>query len=310
MQNLFKIFEDSLLDLFVPHLEKLVNDTQEHNQRCASELISGIIQGSKHWSFEQVERLWTILLPILRTAFTNITDETIVDWGIAIAMSVEYRDPNRHHWLLEFLMDNPLSEPTSFIGCARIYMLQNALNQQPWRNAELINRLLEYFKDYLSHPFQNVREKISACLVSLFCKDIVFPEGSVTNCPRVADFFGQILPKLNMLYMHSLKSFEHVNDISDIDLARKQLESVTLNEADKEECIRLFKTSKCFEIFLYFLIRKLLLTCDFIIKIKIHHKFKTCIFSIKICDRECCSNELFCCIRALQSLTVSLYITK
>lgn len=230
--------------MFIPHLEKLVSDTQEHNQRCASEFISGIIQGSKHWNFEQIEKMWSILLPNLRVAFNKITDETLVDWGVCIAMSVEYRDPNRHHWLLEFLMDNPLSESTSFLGCARIYMLQSALNQQPWRNAELINRLLEYFRNHLAHQFQNVREKISACLVSLFCKDIVFPEGNFTNCPRVSDFFAQIMPKLNTLYMHSLKSLEHVNDVCDVDVATDHLEHITLNESDKEECIRLFKTSK------------------------------------------------------------------
>ncbi|KAK9752668.1 Proteasome-substrate-size regulator, mid region [Popillia japonica] len=242
VKNLFKIFEDELLDFFIPHLKQLVSDTQEHNQRCASELISGIIQGSKHWSFQKVEKLWTILLPILRTAFNNITDETIIDWGVCIAMSVEYRDPNRHHWLLEFLMDDPLSEPTSFIGCARIYMLQSALNQQPWRNAELINRLLEYFGNHLAHQFQNVREKISACLVILFCKDIVFPEGNFTNCPRVSNFFAQIMPKLNTLYAHSLKSLEARYDTNNIEEATNQLESVSLNESDKEECIRLFKT--------------------------------------------------------------------
>ncbi|KRT85387.1 hypothetical protein AMK59_1215, partial [Oryctes borbonicus] len=242
IKNLFKIVEDSALHIFVPHLEKLVNDKQEHSQRCAAELISGIIQGAKHWSFEKVEKLWSTLLPILRTAFNNIMDETMIDWGVCIAMSVEYRDPNRHHWLLEFLMDNPLSESTSFIGCARIYMLQSALNQQPWRNAELINRLLDYFKNHLAHQFQNVREKISACLVSLFCKDIVFPEGNFTNCPRVSDFFAQIMPKLNMLYIDSLKSLEAISDTNEIEKATDQLESVTLNGFDKEECIRLFKT--------------------------------------------------------------------
>lgn len=267
-----------MLDFFIPHLKQLVSDTQEHNQRCASELISGIIQGSKHWSFQKVEKLWTILLPILRTAFNNITDETIIDWGVCIAMSVEYRDPNRHHWLLEFLMDDPLSEPTSFIGCARIYMLQSALNQQPWRNAELINRLLEYFGNHLAHQFQNVREKISACLVILFCKDIVFPEGNFTNCPRVSNFFAQIMPKLNTLYAHSLKSLEARYDTNNIEEATNQLESVSLNESDKEECIRLFKTGKS----------KYFFSCNVYI---IHFNC-----SIKICDRQRCKNELLGCI--------------
>ncbi|XP_022913061.1 proteasome activator complex subunit 4A-like [Onthophagus taurus] len=243
IKNIFKIFDDSLLNLFIPHIERLVNDRQEHNQRCAAELLAGIIQGSKHWPFEKVEKLWSILLPIIRTAFNNMTDETVMDWSVCISVGLNKRDPNRLHWLLEYLMNDPLNEPTSFVSCSRIYLLQIALNQQPWRNSELINRLLEYFKNHLSHPFQNVREKISSCLVSLFCKDIVFPDGNFTNCPRVGDFFDQIMPKLNQLYTNMLKNLDHSNKVNsnDVEIATNRIEKIDL-EDNKEEFIRLFKT--------------------------------------------------------------------
>lgn len=43
----------------------------------------------------------------------------------------------------------------------RLYALQGALSQQEWRVAELYRRLLQYLRSFLSHPFQNVRERVA-----------------------------------------------------------------------------------------------------------------------------------------------------
>ena len=106
-------------------MERLVADSHESKQRCVAEIISGLIRGSKHWSYSkvcvrltfrremelersldmtevrslhvqllchkkktclfQVEGLWALLCPLLRTALSNITVETYADWGTCIA---------------------------------------------------------------------------------------------------------------------------------------------------------------------------------------------------------------------------------
>lgn len=57
-QGLFRNYGDCLLPLFRPHIERLISDTShdkhDSNNRCAMEIISGLIRGSKHWSYEQV----------------------------------------------------------------------------------------------------------------------------------------------------------------------------------------------------------------------------------------------------------------
>lgn len=143
-------------------------------------------------------------------------------------------------------MDDPLAHNTSFVNGSRIYILQNALNQQPWRNAELTCRLLEYLKDHLAHEFQNVREKISFCLTSIFCKDVVFPNGNVTNCPRVCDFFAHVMPKLNALYQHLVDVGQKQNNSNHcVDSTSNRLNMIKLdNGNDKSESIRLFKTGE------------------------------------------------------------------
>ena len=58
VQALFKNYDDTLLDCLKPHVERLVNDTShdthETSQRCAAEIIAGLIRGSKHWSYVKV----------------------------------------------------------------------------------------------------------------------------------------------------------------------------------------------------------------------------------------------------------------
>lgn len=232
-KTLFKMFEDKLLDNFLPQLQTLVMDKEEHSQRCAAEIVSGIIRGSKHWNFEQVNNLWQKLIPLFQTVLTNMSDESLTDWSLCITMSLESRDPNRHHWLLEFLMNDPLSEQTSFLACGRLFLLQMGLHQQTWRSAELNHRLLNYLKGHLSHPFQNVREKISSCLLMIFAKDWTFPGGTQNYMPRVEDFFKVVMPKLEELYESCSKKLQNNGVHGHIG----SLES----DAEKES-IKLFKT--------------------------------------------------------------------
>lgn len=108
------------LPLIWPHLEQLAGEPHESSQRCVCEITAGLIRGSKLWSFSkvpethmatdthtlpwflirkvnsnkkssllyvcaQVDRLWKVLCPLIRTALTNITVETYTDWGTCIA---------------------------------------------------------------------------------------------------------------------------------------------------------------------------------------------------------------------------------
>ncbi|XP_060526500.1 proteasome activator complex subunit 4-like [Cylas formicarius] len=237
-KNLFKIFEDAFLPILMPHIERLVQDNQEASQRCAAEMISALIRGSKHWQYSKVEKMWTNLIPIINTAIVNMLNETQTDWALCISMALQSRDPNRNHWLLEFLMDEPLKDSTSFVTCARLHLLSIAVSQQSWRNAEIFNRMFNYFKPHLAHPFQNVREKISSFLTFIFGKDLVFPSGNSTRGPKIEEFFDEVFGKLERLYEYMLTKSDNVGKMessSEVALASSSVAS------KKEELIRLFK---------------------------------------------------------------------
>lgn len=226
----------------------MVQDKEEHNQRCAAEIIAGAIRGSKHWPFEKVEKLWVILLPILRTALSNMTVETISDWGICFATASENRDPNRHHWLYELLMEEPIKEEASFIECGKMYTLQGALNQQVWRISELSHRLFTYLQKYLIHPFQNVRDRVSSVLVNIFETDMLFPGGNPTNSPRIEDFVKDVVVRLEVLYDADIKDIDckHTNNVNAVEKTVDLLKKIDLNDSERNTAIRLFKTGKQF----------------------------------------------------------------
>lgn len=262
-KNLFRNHGDKHLALFVPHLERLVADKQESSQRCAAEIIAGMIRGAKLWPFDKVKHMWEILLPILRTAFANMTEETVTDWSVFAATSAKGSDPNRQHWLLEFLMENPIRQEASFLDCGRLCALQAAINQHQWRVAELFHRLLDYIHQHLSHPFQNIRDRIGSVLVNIFDPDLPIQGRSCTVGPHIRDFLADVLPQLACLYSipannnHILHSKDGngsmINSVIDKKIDAETCEIEVLNhklknlpvecsEETRDEAIRLLKT--------------------------------------------------------------------
>lgn len=91
-KGLFRNHGIVYLKHFLPHLCKLVTDKQESSQRCATEIIAGIIRGSKHWPFNMVSEMWDSLLPVIRLALVNLTVESVIDWGVCFATAQQHRD--------------------------------------------------------------------------------------------------------------------------------------------------------------------------------------------------------------------------
>lgn len=250
-KGLFRNHGDSYLKYFLPHVERLVTDKHESSQRCASEIIAAVIRGAKHWPFHKVSALWQSLVPLIRLALVNMTEETVADWGVCFATASENRDPNRHHWLLELLMEDPLRDEASFIECGRLYALQGALHQQEWRVSELLHRLLNYLKPFLTHPFQNVRERLGSVMTNIFGPDIQLHSGSSTASPHIAAFISELIPKLTLLYQIGRNTLEgssnhiHLRGESGQQSAvvvANILQKMQVNSEERDVAIRLLKT--------------------------------------------------------------------
>lgn len=201
-KGLFRNFGDTFLPLFRPHLERLIAEDKESSSRCVAEILASIIRGAKHWPYDMTEAMWEWVVPLIRQALGKITVETVNDWGTCFATASESRDPFRIHWMLEVLMEEPVRSQGSFIDASRLYAVQGSLAQQEWRVGELLHRLLAFLKPFLTHPYQNVRERIGSVLTSIFYEDLEY-EGEDPNkprrCPRLADFVNELVPQLEIL---------------------------------------------------------------------------------------------------------------
>ncbi|XP_030627610.1 proteasome activator complex subunit 4A [Chanos chanos] len=231
-KGLFRNFDDAFLPMLRPHMERLARDSHESTQRCVAEIISGLIRGSKHWSYSKVEKLWALLCPLLRTALSNITVETYADWGTCIATACESRDPRKLHWLFEMLMESPVNgEGGSFVDACRLYVLQGGLAQQEWRVPELLHRLLQYLEPKLTQVYKNVRERIGSVLTYIFMIDVNLPHTQPTTSPRISEFTERILARLKPLIEGDEEIQNHV------------LEDNTEGDQDERtQAIKLLKT--------------------------------------------------------------------
>nr|XP_055026346.1 proteasome activator complex subunit 4A [Misgurnus anguillicaudatus] len=232
-KGLFRNFEDAFLPLLKPHMERLVEDSHESTQRCVAEIISGLIRGSKHWSYNKVEKLWDLLCPLLRTALSNITIETYADWGTCIATACESRDPRKLHWLFEMLMESPVKGGVggSFVDACHLYILQGGLAQQQWRVPELLHRLLQHLEPKLTQVYKNVRERIGSVLTYIFMIDVNLPYTRPTASPRIREFTERVVARLKPLMEGEEEIQNHVME-----------ENAEGNQDERTQAIKLLKT--------------------------------------------------------------------
>ncbi|XP_044747476.1 proteasome activator complex subunit 4-like [Coccinella septempunctata] len=230
---LAKLFQDKILDMVLPHVEKFASNKLESHQRCAAEIVSGMIRGSKHWTFEKTEKLWHNIIPVLQNAIQNILTETLQDWSMCICLSLRSRDSRRYHWLMEFLLDDPLADPTSLIASTKLHLFMNTLFMQPWRNCDLYNRLMDYLKKHMTHPFQLIRIKISTALKIIFLSDYVPPGGVQDKNPKVSKFFDEYMPVLEWLYYDTLKKIDNNQNCDEL--------LPTIKDIKREDALKLFK---------------------------------------------------------------------
>ncbi len=157
------------------HLKRLVSDrdaeTHECNHKLASELVAGLIRGSKYWPINELKKMWSELKAILDLVMENITTENIKLWASCFSTSFEDQDPRRMTFYLKYFTDlttkvfGPAgvkqdSSITSFQQTSYLQLI-SALNQFEWRIPTFWSNLFDMFLNNMSHPYKAIREKNS-----------------------------------------------------------------------------------------------------------------------------------------------------
>ncbi|CAF4800212.1 unnamed protein product [Rotaria sp. Silwood1] len=165
-ESLFRNFGLTFVDNFMEQLYILIRektkDKHEGSHRTATEIVAGMIRGSKHWTLE-----------------------------------MENEDPRRMHRLIEFiyLLINNYTTANTFNETARWYLIQN-LRCFQWRIPSIWCTINEHAKQLLDHPSKAVRERIAHVLAISFSFDITLFNGRATRHPDINQCIDTICERL------------------------------------------------------------------------------------------------------------------
>ncbi|RWS09927.1 proteasome activator complex subunit 4-like isoform X1 [Dinothrombium tinctorium] len=229
-KRLFRNFGISLLKQFEAKIPKLVESEEESDQRCACELITGLIRGSKNWTLRDTQSLSNYLTPILRSMINKMTIETYEDWTILCATVFRMRDSRKLCWFIELMINclKPVNKKKkkSFRNLSLTQCLFAAISEQKWRSLLLLQNLLEQLieNNHLIDHFADVRVRIGLLLNKIFSFDIdlKYCGNALKYSPNSRKFFTQILEQLKVIENRQ-----------------------KLNESDREKSVNLLKTVMC-----------------------------------------------------------------
>lgn len=166
-KSVFGMLLDKPLDIVRPELERLCSQADQKNQqRAAAELVAGIIRGSKHWSPEMIQGLWSWLTPLLQKTFAAITPDSLTYWESMVKFCSSQRDPRRILPLIDVIMSAEF-DPTSYAAFSearKLLFVRAVLISLTWRAIPKANELLDTYISNLHHPYKQVREVIGGNL--------------------------------------------------------------------------------------------------------------------------------------------------
>ena len=70
-------------------MEKIAVDRLESKQRVAAEMVAGLARGSKHWGFEESQKLREYLVPVMKQGLSAIIPETAGDWSVCFSACLQ-----------------------------------------------------------------------------------------------------------------------------------------------------------------------------------------------------------------------------
>ncbi|RWS24263.1 proteasome activator complex subunit 4B-like isoform X1, partial [Leptotrombidium deliense] len=197
---------------------RLVQSDEESEQRCAAEIVTGLVRGSKHWSLQEVKALKEFLSPIIETMLNKLIDETSLDWTIFCGSCFMNRDPRKLSWILDLVLNKAITHKNTFSNSVSLQCLKEIIAQHSWRSVSLRQHLLTVFEPKLTEDYHDLRTKVGMILQSIFEFDNNFFGNTLKDSPSSSDFIDGVIKKLQVY--------------SEDDV----------NEDDRKKCINLLKT--------------------------------------------------------------------
>ncbi|KAI7908029.1 uncharacterized protein BX663DRAFT_425475 [Cokeromyces recurvatus] len=203
ISSIFQVFGDRPLSAAKEHIEKLCQATdQKNSQRAASEILGGLIRGTKHWNVTKLSSVWIWLKPLLQNIFNGITPDSLLYWDAFIKFCATRRDPRRIQPLIDLILEAEL-DPTSYAAfneARKLLLVRALIVSLKWKFKPLICKILPTYINNIQHPYKQVREVIGVNINELLQLEWVPSYPSVHNLLKansIIDGVGNVPTTLN-----------------------------------------------------------------------------------------------------------------
>jgi proteasome activator subunit 4 len=165
---IFQIYGPKLLELFKPHIEKLVNTPTEAGcQKGLSELLAGLLRGSKHWSLSETSQLWEYVMPLLTQCLKKASVDTSGYWDKVLSYSTLNRDPRRIQPLIKLIFQelNPFIDIQGQIIEIATQLTGNHISSFDQYKYLNYVRIVNFGLSWKSYPWS--RSLLDSCVLNL-----------------------------------------------------------------------------------------------------------------------------------------------
>lgn len=84
-KGLFRNYGHVILTHMEEEITKLLSENVESKHRLATEVVAGLIRGSKNWNYADLTSMWDYVIPLLKNVFaSNVMQETCRDWTMSM----------------------------------------------------------------------------------------------------------------------------------------------------------------------------------------------------------------------------------
>ncbi|CAG8434329.1 1354_t:CDS:10 [Diversispora eburnea] len=155
-KSIFQTYEDVFLEIVKPEIVKLCESAEKNQQRAASEILAGLIRGSKHWSLKRLQSLWDWLISVIRPTFNSITPDSLVYWERFLGYCFRNRDPRRVLPLIDLIYNTPLDPAShaSFAEAKKLFFINTFISSFSWRIIPKSQSLIDLYFRNIRHPYK------------------------------------------------------------------------------------------------------------------------------------------------------------
>ncbi|TIA90807.1 hypothetical protein E3P99_01381 [Wallemia hederae] len=216
IKSIFAMSEQPL-GLLKTVIDPLLEDVGDrHKQRAASELLSGLLRGAKHWPKYASDDLWNWLTPKL-SFLSKVRPDSAAAWEEFTSNALYHRDPRRLSPLVNWLVEqgdlNKNASSSAWAQAFAICLLRILVKSVSWRFSAWATDLSNMYWsiDALNHDYAEVRANIAKTLQKLNRAQL---HPSFKNV-REFQTISEVMPSDKVVIKHNVEqeTLEHIRRV-------------------------------------------------------------------------------------------------